>query len=95
MPTMADYASPVVKDTLAQRAKKSAETNAMFDAHRSVWRYRDTAIVTPAYTRAALLQSGWELSRGQSPTYRTAFMSAFADAWTVRYTELTGKAVAP
>ena len=95
MPTLSDFATPVVKETLAQHARKLAETNAMFDAEKSVGRYRDTAIVTPAYTRTALLAMGWQLSRGASKSYRAAFMSAFVDAWTERYTELTGKDVTP
>lgn len=95
MPTLSDFASFVVKETLAQRAKKAAETNAMFDAQKSVDRNRDAAIVTPAYTRSALLQMGWQLSRGETKSYRAAFMTAFADAWTERYTSLTGQQVQP
>lgn len=87
--------SPAVKAHLAESVKKSTEMNAMFDAQCSVDRETDTFMASPDYTRAALLQMGGARSYGASQSYRLVFATAFADAWTERYTTLTGKTVTP
>lgn len=63
------------------------------DAFKCVQRYSDTAIVTPHYTRSALEQGGWQLSKGLSRLYRERFTKAYVDAWIGRYEALTGKTV--
>lgn len=90
MPSFSSFVDQSTKQSLAQHAKKTTEQNAMFDAAKSVGRYRDKAIIEPRYTLTALYQTGLNLSYGQTKTYRAAFASAFADEWSARYTELTG-----
>lgn len=79
-------------EAAAVRERKTFQVNAMFDAQQSVDRQSDKSILEPGYTRSALLQMGMDRSRGHVKSYRLAFASAFADAWTERYTSLKGVA---
>lgn len=63
------------------------------DAQDSVARESYDAIVTPHYTRSALMEMGMQRSYGERPNYRLRFTSAFVDAWSERYTRLTGRSV--
>lgn len=52
--------------------------------------YSDDAIITPHYTRSALMQMGWQLGKGAPLRYRQRYTAAFVDAWITRYEALTG-----
>lgn len=63
-------------------------TQATKDAQAAVDRESVNSILLPRYTRDALMQMGWQRSYGAPKAYRTAFMTAFADAWEARFAAL-------